>query len=414
MTVMHNQEDKKTEVPERTSSAGLQKYWWLVFVCLAAAGLYVLVIRSQSTSDKQKGGLVPLRLPVVAAAVKTKDVRVYISGIGSVVPVNTVTVKTRIDGEVMKVLYREGQVVKRGDLLVQIDPRPYEVQLTQAEGQLIKDKALLKNARVDFERYRVLLAQNSIPEQQMVTQGSLVHQYEGMVKTDQGAIDNARLQLVYSRITAPVSGRVGLRLVDQGNIVHPTDTGGLVVITQLQPITVIFPISEDDLSKVLGSLKAGGKLAVEAYDRDRQNKLATGTLLALDNQIDQSTGTVRLRAIFPNKGNELFPNQFVNARLFIDTLHGAMVVPAESIQRGPQGAFVYVVKTDKTVSMSPVSLGVMQESEAVVRAGLAPGELVVVEGTDRLREGSKVEAKIQGEVTQDDRSRLRTKKKADR
>jgi membrane fusion protein, multidrug efflux system len=408
---MHNQEVKRKEIPERSHSARMQKYWWLAVVCLVAVGLHVLVIRPQSIAAKDKTGPIQPRLPVVAAAVKKKDVRVFITGIGSVVPVNTVTVRTRVDGQVMKILYREGQAVKRGDLLVQIDPRPYEVQLTQAEGQLIKDKALLKNAEVDLDRYRLLLAQNSIQEQQVATQESVVHQYEGAVKTDQGTIDGAKLNLLYCRITAPVSGRVGLRLVDQGNIVHAADTGGLVVITQLQPITVIFPISEDDLSKVLGRRKQGGKLAVDAYDRDQRQKLATGTLLAIDNQIDPNTGTVRLRAIFANEGNELFPNQFVNARLFIETLHGATVIPAEAIQRGPKGTFVYVVKADQAVAMRPVSLGVIQEDNAVVSAGLGPGELVVVEGADRLREGSKVEVQIQGVAKQNARSSLPNSKK---
>ncbi len=409
--MMRNQDDKKDGIPARARPALMQRYWWIAVLCLTTVGLYVLVIRPQSSADKQKAGPVPLRLPVAAAAVKTKDVHVYITGIGSVVPVNTVTVKTRIDGEVMKVLYREGQVVERGDILVQIDPRPYEVQLTQAEGQLMKDRALLKNAQVDLDRYRLLLAQNSIQEQQVATQESLVHQYEGVVKTDQGAIDSARLNLVYCRIIAPVSGRVGLRLVDRGNIVHASDVGGLVVITQLQPITVIFPISEDDLSKLLGRLKPGGKLTVYAYDRDQQHKLATGSLLAIDNQIDLNTGTVRLRAIFPNRRNELFPNQFVNARLFMDTLRDAVVVPAEAIQRGPKGTFVYVVKADHTVAMRPVSLGVIQEADAVVSSGLVPGELVVVEGADRLREGSKVEVQMRGGAKQNDRSSLPNLKK---
>jgi multidrug efflux system membrane fusion protein len=328
--------------------------------------------------------------------VKKKDLGVYITGIGSVVPLNTVTVKTRIDVEVMKVLYHEGQIVARGDLLVQIDTRPYEVQLTQAEGQSMKDKALLKNAQVDLERYRTLWAQNSIPEQQLATQESLVHQYEGAVKTDQGVIDSAKLDLVYSRITAPISGRVGLRLLDPGNIVHTTDTTGMVLITQLQPITVIFPVSEDDLQKVLKRLKTDKKMTVEAYDRDQQNKLATGVLLAIDNQIDPNTGTLKIRASFPNKNNELFPNQFVNARLFTDYLHNALIVPSEAIQRGPQGVFVYVVKADKTVTMRQVGPGVTQEGETVVINGLATGELVVIEGADRLHEGSKVEARIKG------------------
>jgi multidrug efflux system membrane fusion protein len=390
---MDNQNRQENDIPERRSSG--RKYFWLLAVCVIIFGLYILVIRPQSGANKKAVPVMP-PVPVTAAAVKKEDLGVYITGIGSVVPLNTVTVKTRIDGEVMKVLYHEGQIVTHGDLLVQIDPRPYEVQLTQAEGQLMKDKALLKNAQVDLERYRTLWAQNSIPEQQLATQGSLVHQYEGAVKTDQGLIDSAKLDLVYSRITAPISGRVGLRLVDPGNIVHATDTTGMVVITQLQPITVIFPISEDDLQKVLKRLKADKKMKVEAYDRDQQNKLATGVLLAIDNEIDPNTGTLKIRASFPNSNNELFPNQFVNARLFTDYLHSALIVPSEAIQRGPQGVFVYVVKADKTATMRQVVLGVTQGGETVVKNGLAAGELVVVEGADRLREGSKVEARIRG------------------
>ena len=390
---MRNQNYEKGDIPERTHSA--RKYWWLLAVCLAIIGLYFFVIRPQSDASKKKAVPAMLPVPVTAAAVGKKNVGVYITGIGSVVPLNTVTVKTRIDGEVMNVLYHEGQIVKRGDLLVQIDPRPYQVQLTQAEGQLMKDKALLKNAQVDLERYRTLWAQNSIPEQQLVTQESLVKQYEGAVKTDQGAIDSAKLQLIYSRISAPISGRVGLRLVDPGNIVHAADTTGMLVITQLQPITVVFPVSEDELPKVFKGLKSDKKPMVEAYDRDQKNKLATGTLLAIDNQIDPNTGTLKLRASFPNKDNELFPNQFVNACLFTDYLRDALVVPAEAIQRGPKGPFVYVVRADKTVTMRPVGLGVTQEGETVVKSGLATGELVVIEGADRLHEGSRVEARGQ-------------------
>ena len=391
-----DQQEEKAEIHEPARSGGVRGRWWVVAVCLILAGIYSLVIKPQSDAQGQKARPAQPRLSVLAAPVKKKDVGVYITGIGSVVPLNTVTVKTRVDGEVMKVFYHEGQFVKRGDLLVQIDPRPYQIQLMQASGQLMKDESLLKNAQTDLERYQVLWKQDSIPQQQLVTQESLVKQYEGAIKTDQGAVSNANLQLDYSRITAPISGRAGLRLVDSGNIVHPADTTGLVVITQLQPITVVFPISEDELPKVLKRLKTDSNPAVEAFDRGQQTKLATGKLLAVDNQIDPATGTVRIKAVFPNTDNELFPNQFVNARLFIDHLRGATVVPAEAIQRGPQGAFVYVVKSDKTVIMRPVGLGVTQEDEVVVKTGLTPGELVVVEGADRLREGSKVAVKIQG------------------
>jgi membrane fusion protein, multidrug efflux system len=403
---------RENNIKERSRFALLLRWWWILSlaVLLLAAGIFI--VKGKSLADKKASRQPSPTVPVTAIAAKTADVGVYLTGLGTVTALNTVTVKTRVDGQLMKVLFREGQLVRSGELLAQIDPRPFEVQLKQAEGQLVRDQALLDNARLDLRRYLVLSQQDSIAQQQKDTQESLVHQYEGNVKTDQGQIDNAKLQLIYCRIIAPVSGRVGLRLVDPGNIVHASDTNGLIVITQLQPITVIFPIAEDDLSKVLVKLRAGKKLAVEAYDRDQQNKLAAGTLFAVDNQIDTTTGTVRLKAAFPNKGNELFPNQFVNARLFVDTLLGVTVIPSEAIQRGPQGAFVYVVKADKTVNMRPINLGVVQEGEAVVKTGLASGELVVVEGADRLREGSKVEVKVQGGATQNNR-RSPGEKKAD-
>jgi multidrug efflux system membrane fusion protein len=303
----------------------------------------------------------------------------------------------------MEVLFREGQIVSSGDLLAKIDPRPFEAQLIQAEGQMARDQALLKNAQLDLQRFRSLLERAAIPKQQADTQESLVHQYEGAVKADQGQIDNVKLQLVYCRITAPISGRVGLRLVDPGNIVHANDPNGLVVITQLQPIAVIFPIPEDSLPEVLARLKAGEHLPVEAYDREMRQKLAVGSLLTADNQIDPTTGTVRLKATFPNEKNELFPNQFVNARLLVDVRREAIVVPASAIQRGPQGTFVYVVKADQTATLRPVNVNEIQGGDASIKTGLSPGELVVVDGQDRLREGTKVDLRPQsGGPTQND------------
>jgi multidrug efflux system membrane fusion protein len=359
----------------------------LVIICLVLIGVYV----STHLRSKQAAKPPAPRVPVIVQAAKRGDIKVYLTGLGSVIPLNTVTVKTRVDGELMAVNFREGQDVKKGELLAQIDPRPFQVQLTQAEGQMARDMQLLDNAKVDLKRYQVLWAQNSIPKQQLDTQAALVRQYDGVVKSDQGAIDAAKLDLVYSRITAPVSGRVGLRLVDPGNIVHTTDTNGLIVINQVQPITVVFPIPEDDLPQLQARLRRGGRLPVDVYDRDMKTRISSGYMLTADNQIDPATGTVKIKAIFENRGRELFPNQFVNAQLLVNTVHNAVTVPVVAVQRGQHGSYVFVVSPDDTAGMRPVTTGESEGGEVAVTSGLSAGETVVTEGADRLKEGAKVE-----------------------
>lgn len=329
-------------------------------------------------------------VPVLTSAAKKEDFKVYLSALGTVTPIHTVTVKTRVEGHLIELSFKEGQLVEKGDLLARIDPRPYHVQLHQAEGQMARDQELLRNAKVDLERYRQLWKQDSIPKQQLDTQEAVVRQYEGTIAVDKGLIESAQLQLHYCEITSPLSGRTGLRQIDPGNYVRVTDPGGLVVVTKMEPITVVFPIPEDSLPPVLAKLRQGERLVVHAFNREMKQRLASGHLLTHDNQIDTATGTVRLKAIFANKEGELFPNQFVNVLLLTEVREKATVIPASAIQRGPKGTFVYVVKADSTVAMKPVTIGEIQTGQASVLDGLAPGEVVVTDGAERLREGATV------------------------
>lgn len=381
-------------------AAWWRRAWvWLPLLCILGGAAYYVLARpeggkpdgAQQSGGKPGPNAMNRSQPVVAAVAKVGDINLYLNGLGTVVPLNTVTVRTRVDGELSAVMFHEGQEVRQGALLAQIDPRPYQVQLAQAEGTMVRDQALLKNARADLERYRTLFEQDSIAKQQLDTQASLVSQHEGVLKTDQAQIDSARLQLTYARITAPISGRLGLRQVDVGNIVRTSDTNGIVVITQLQPVTVVFTLPEDNISAVMKKLNSGQKLTVEAYDRAGKTKLASGVLLTVDNQIDPATGTIKLKAQFANDDSSLFANQFVNARMLLDVMRGIILIPAAAIQRGTQGTFVYVIKDDQSVTVRTVKLGPTEGETAAIESGLSAGETVVVDGTDKLREGTKVE-----------------------
>jgi multidrug efflux system membrane fusion protein len=379
-----------------------KRHWlrWLLILGAVAVAIYLFAHRPGQTKAGSADGKTQgaggkagqdRPVPVLAATARTKDVGVYLTGLGTVAALNTVGVKSRVDGQLMRINFHEGQIVRAGDLLAEIDPRPFQVQLMQAEGQRAKDEAALQNAKVDLHRYEILIQQDAIPRQQLDTQVATVAQFEAALKSDQAQIESARLNLTYAHVTAPSGGRVGLRQVDVGNIVHASDPNGIVVITQLQPIDVLFTIPADHLSQVLPQVHAGQTLAVDAYDRDLKNKLATGKLLAVDNEIDPSTGTVRIKAIFDNNDEALFPNQFVNARLLVDTLHGVVTVPNAAIQRSPQSTFVYVVKPDQSVESRNVAVKMSEGDDATIQSGLAAGDMVVIDGVDKLRPGSKVD-----------------------
>jgi multidrug efflux system membrane fusion protein len=343
--------------------------------------------KGQGRQGAGAGGFV---VPVVVATAQRGDLPVYFNGLGTVTAFNTVTVRSRVDGQITKINFQEGQFVQQGQDLVDIDSRPFQVQLEQAEGQLAKDQAQLRDVQVNYERFQLLYKEGVIPKQQVDTQGAQVGQFEGSIKGDQGAIDSAKLQIVYSHVTAPISGRIGLRLVDSGNIVHATDTNGLLVITQLQPIAVIFSLPQDNLPQVAPKLQKGEQLVVDAYDRDDTTKIESGKLLTIDNQIDTTTGTYKLKAVFNNDRNVLFPNQFVNVHLLADVKKNLVIVPASTIQRGPQGTYVYVVQNGNTAKIQSVTIAQTTDNTVGLSAGLNAGDVVVVDGQDKLQDGSKV------------------------
>ncbi|MBO1112059.1 MdtA/MuxA family multidrug efflux RND transporter periplasmic adaptor subunit [Bordetella petrii] len=369
----------------------------ILLLLAAAVAAWLLFKPGGSQQPAQRGGrgfggaaMMNLPVPVRVAQAGTQDIDIVLRALGTVTAYNTVTVRSRVDGELVRVAFNEGQRVKAGDLLAQIDPRPFEVALAQAQGQQQQNQALLANARRDLQRYQTLFKQDSIARQQLDTQAALVRQYEGTQKIDQAAVDDAKLQLGYTRITAPIEGRLGLRKVDPGNLVSAGDTDGLVVITQTQPIAVVFSLPETQLPEVLEQVRAGRTLAVQAYDRTDTQAIASGQLETIDNQIDVATGTVKLKARFDNADELLFPNQFVNVRLLVQTRADTTVIPTAAVQQGSAGAFVFLLRQDSTVEVRQVKLGAINGDRVAVNEGLAPGDKVVVEGTDRLRTGAKV------------------------
>lgn len=366
-----------------------QAIWVLVILAVIGGVVWWVEMRPaqvQRTGRFQVNG----PMPVVTAVVEKADVGITLNALGTVTPSAIVTVRPQVSGPLANVAFREGQMVKKGDLLAEIDPRPFQFALAQAQGTLQRDQALLKNAELDLQRYKTLAAQDSIPKQQLDTQAALVTQYQGTVQTDQGLVDNAKLQLSYTKVLAPIDGRAGLRQVDPGNYVQLSDANGIVVLTAVQPITVIFSVPEDNIPAIMRRVSSDATLPVTAYDRAQVNKLATGKLLTVDNQIDQTTGTVKLRAEFANEDGVLFPNQFVNIQLLVDTVKEASVIPTPAVQRGAPGTFVYMVKEDSTVHVQPVKLGVTQAEKVQITSGLNVGDHVVVDGADKLRDGATV------------------------
>jgi multidrug efflux system membrane fusion protein len=390
------EEQAITEHVQRDEGQHRRRLWVLLAVSLLLGvgvwiGVTQLSKRSAAASKPRQAG----PTPVIAASAHSGDIGVYVTGLGAVTPVYTVNVKARVDGQLMKIDYREGQIVSKGAPIAELDSRPYEVQLTQAEGQLARDQAALQNAQIDLQRYETLLAHNAIAQQIVATQRATVAQDKGAVKTDEGNIASAKLNIAYCRITAPISGRAGLRLMDPGNIVHAADANGLLVITQIQPISVIFTVPEDQLRPVLKSFRAGKHLRIDAFERDNKTSLGSGELTTIDNEIDQTTGTVKLRGTFSNKDEALFPNQFVNARLLIEQKRGVVLAPNAAVQRNGSTTFVYLVKPDQTVTVRNVTVGTSNENETEIDTGLSPGDEVVITGVDKLQEGGKVNVQLQ-------------------
>src|SRR6266446_2573236 len=396
--------DPSGERPVRREPASKGHWLWIIaLAAIVAVGFWYF--RGSHASTEAQGPAAPggsgkgqgrgagaggFVVPVVVATAQRGDLPVYFNGLGTVTAFNTVTVHSRVDGQITKINFQEGQFVHQGESLLEIDARPYQVQLEQAEGQLAKDQAQLRDVQVNYERFQLLYKEGVIPKQQLDTQGAQVGQFEGSIKADQGTIDSAKLQLVYSHVIAPISGRIGLRLVDIGNIVHATDTNGLLVITQLQPIAVIFSLPQDQLPQVASKLRNGEQLIVDAFDRDDTTKIESGKLLTIDNQIDTTTGTYKLKSVFNNDRNLLFPNQFVNVHLLADVKKNLVIVPASAIQRGPQGTYVYVVQTGKTAKIQTVTIALTTANSVGLSAGLNAGEVVVVDGQDKLQDGSQV------------------------
>lgn len=397
--VINEQVDLQTQPPARGFKVFIVRHWKALLIVLGLVVLmiaFIIYLRHKQSLAVPAGGRFGQNGPV-AVAVATAvagDIQVKIPALGTVTPLATVTVRTQITGTLQKVYFTEGQFVRAGDALAQIDPRPYEAALQQMQGNLKRDQALLANAKLDLKRYEGLVREDSIAEQQLDTQRALVDQYIGTVEADEGQVNTAKVNLVYTHITAPVTGRVGLRQVDQGNYVTPGDANGIVLINELQPITVIFPIPEDNVSAVMKRLHDGATLSAEAYDRTNSTKIADGKLLTADNTIDVTTGTVKLRAQFDNQDNALFPNQFVNIQLLQEVLANQVIIPNSAVRRGaPNGVastFVYAVNGDNTVSVRPVTLGVVDGERVAVTAGLKAGEMVVTEGGDRLRDGAPI------------------------